>query len=375
MNQQEREVYEAWLRQQLRVEDIRPNDFIADQFYFDQLVRDAIRRPNQETRVARQTYINAMAAQVAVQMDGTKLNDHRQLTGRSYRASVTRQYIDSLPEGDPPIRFVYHPYTGALTIAMDWTIGYDGINPMGDLSCHFSEESRQAELHDGDGTRYPESEIYPVEYQEALYHLLRIKQFRPDSQGWQTRCGMEHCELGGPCEHSERANRILDEEYRKFRLLIESRTPGAPRGMNAEGKLFGGLEGGRLTATSIHEYLLGILDTLDFDEWPETIVVHEWAPVRVRDQDLNVLGNLLENLDENFGDPEDAPTSPSDAMKEAEAAFREVIQAEYKPWVHLLTGVQHTVNVLAWVLTLNPWTAGDPIYPRVRAKARDHLES
>ena len=225
MDQQEREVYHAWLRQQLRVQDIAPDDFRESELYFVSKIRWALERPTEETRTAQQAYINAVATQVAADMDGTRINAHRQLTGKTYRSAETPRYVESLPEHqDPPIRFVYHPYTGAMTIAEDWTIGYDGINPMGSFSHHFSEESRQAELHDDDGTRWPESEIYPVEYPDALYHLLRMKQFRPDRPGWNTSCGVEACDQAGRCSHDDQADRILDEEYRRFR---EARQTGA----------------------------------------------------------------------------------------------------------------------------------------------------
>ena len=86
MNELETAIYHAWLRQQLGVKDIRPDDFSGQQLHFHHRILLAIEGPSEMVKTAYQTYVNAVASQIAHDMDGTDINKYRQLTGQTYRA-------------------------------------------------------------------------------------------------------------------------------------------------------------------------------------------------------------------------------------------------------------------------------------------------
>lgn len=53
-----------------------------------------------------------------------------------------------------------------------------------------------------------------MEYPEALFHLLRIKQTDPESKEWGTHCGHKECNYA--CEHDKAAAAILDTTWEHF---------------------------------------------------------------------------------------------------------------------------------------------------------------
>ena len=152
MSELETTIYHAWLHQQLGIKDIRPDDFSGQQLHFHHRILLAIERPSEMVETAYQTYVNAVASQVAHDMDGTDINKYRQLTGQTYRANETRNYLETAGAvNDPKLWFNYQPYTVITSnISSDWTSAYNAIIPMGRLSHHQSIEDRQKALHDPD---------------------------------------------------------------------------------------------------------------------------------------------------------------------------------------------------------------------------------
>ena len=157
MNELETAVYHARLRQQLGVTDIQHRDFTQQEPYFqhpiqtvidhpyttvstaqqayvyhallcrepgstsgedqppsqENRIRNIIEHPSGTLRTVYQAYVNALASQVAHNMDGTQLNAHRQLTGKSYRRDITQAYLDHIsPITTSKLWFKYEPYTG-----------------------------------------------------------------------------------------------------------------------------------------------------------------------------------------------------------------------------------------------------------------------
>ena len=70
------------------------------------------------------------------------------------------------------------------------------------------------------------------------------------------------------------------------------------------------------------------------EEWPMKVYVfkrmNHWRN-RVRFAE-NYLERILEDLDEEYGDPEGDTTEPTDAMKRAALAFVDAVFREYEPW-------------------------------------------
>jgi hypothetical protein len=120
---------------------------------------------------------------------------------------------------------------------------------------------------------------------------------------------------------------------------------------------WGAHEEERLVHEDKDEAIEAILD--DCAEMPETIKVCGYARMRpniIEAYKGDVLERLLESLDEEHADPDGDSTEPTEAMKEAEAAFLAVVDKEYESWAcEEIT--QEIVNVQEWVKTHRPgWT-------------------
>jgi len=81
------------------------------------------------------------------------------------------------------------------------------------------------------------------------------------------------------------------------------------------------------------------------------VVFYEIAPMKLNAKNWygKCLANLLERIDEDYGDPENEPDEPTEKMKVVEKAFIDVVIAEYKPFMCIETGNREEVNLLKWV--------------------------
>ena len=216
----ERDIYHAWMRQQLGIREIEDGDFDHSLPFMDHQIKGAMDRPTERAKIAYQAFVDAMASEVAHHKDGAELNKLRQHAGKGYREMETREYVRIRQEdGLPEVFFVYHSYAGGGTPDEDWTVRYNGVLLMGHFTFHLSEESRHDEMHDSDtGERWPEAEIQPIDTAEALYHLLRKKQFM-GTHNVLINCGRDECEEGigsHRCTHHVQGQDWFDKEYRRF---------------------------------------------------------------------------------------------------------------------------------------------------------------
>ena len=92
---------------------------------------------------------------------------------------------------------------------------------------------------------------------------------------------------------------------------------------------------GAITATTIHEAVEQLLNDIPEDEWPLSIEICAFVPVKVDcDQVSSPLESVLGQLDEEFGDPEDPEWfSVTEAMKKAEWVFIQAVLKDYTPWL------------------------------------------
>lgn len=92
---------------------------------------------------------------------------------------------------------------------------------------------------------------------------------------------------------------------------------------------------------------------------PEKVTVYGWARTEVDRAKLakllseSALEDLLERLDEDYGDPDGDPTDPTEKMQQAEAAFIRVVLDEYVPW-SCEKVCEEEVDVEAWVRRYRP---------------------
>lgn len=70
----------------------------------------------------------------------------------------------------------------------------------------------------------------------------------------------------------------------------------------------------------------------DCDQFPETIEIRGYARMQPSPDVLRPLEDLLEYLDEEYGDPDGPPTEATAKMKEAERAFINVVLQDYSSW-------------------------------------------
>src|SRR5690606_19353922 len=98
-----------------------------------------------------------------------------------------------------------------------------------------------------------------------------------------------------------------------------------------------------------------------FDEIGK-LTVCEFAPMKPDPDSYNPLEHILEQLDDEFGDPDSCDgTAATEAMKQAEKVFIAAVLAEYTPWMCEKTGNEVTVDALEWVREHRPdWLQETP---------------
>ena len=110
----------------------------------------------------------------------------------------------------------------------------------------------------------------------------------------------------------------------------------------------------RLTHTDRDEAIECVLD--DTGSLPEKIEICGFARMKlpgVESLATDVLGRLLEGLDEDYGDPDGGYASGTDEMKEAAIKFTSTVLDEYVSWACEIVK-RETVDVAAWVKKNRP---------------------
>ena len=98
------------------------------------------------------------------------------------------------------------------------------------------------------------------------------------------------------------------------------------------------------------------LDDIEPEHWPETVTVTAYAPMELPSNVqawLSPLDDMLETMDEEYGNPEGDATEPSATLREAERVFVEAVVAEYHVWMHEDISTEE-VNVAEWVAQNEP---------------------
>lgn len=106
-----------------------------------------------------------------------------------------------------------------------------------------------------------------------------------------------------------------------------------------EDTLFYGVEGQeRLESCpkdTVEQYLGGFEDYTEI-EFPIKVLVYKqeklWAEDNLDKYAKGILEDILEDLDENYGDPDDFGTTPSEDMKKASFELAKVIIKDYHVW-------------------------------------------
>jgi hypothetical protein len=101
---------------------------------------------------------------------------------------------------------------------------------------------------------------------------------------------------------------------------------------------------------AIENFLEGLFepDSHGIEGLPKTITLYGFEPMKVIPSRCNPLECLLDDLDEEYGNPDGDRPAASSKMKDAEKAFIEAVVAEYRPWAHERTW-ECEVDVEAWV--------------------------
>ena len=106
--------------------------------------------------------------------------------------------------------------------------------------------------------------------------------------------------------------------------------------MTAEARTFyGHPDRERLYATTVDEAIEEYVDGSDLPEkpredWPDTVTIARFHPMKATLDASDVLERILEELDEDYGDWETEPDKPTEKMKEAAQVFVDAILAEYR---------------------------------------------
>jgi hypothetical protein len=107
-----------------------------------------------------------------------------------------------------------------------------------------------------------------------------------------------------------------------------------------------------LTWTDPDEAVERYLDDIH-PELPEALTVHGYARMAVSADGADPLDRVLEHIDEEHGDPDGDPTTPTPAMRAAEATFLAAVIAEYESWA-CETVTHQEIDVRAWLQEHDP---------------------
>jgi len=104
-------------------------------------------------------------------------------------------------------------------------------------------------------------------------------------------------------------------------------------------KCYGEKEQERLDGTieAVVKRVFSNLETVENYKYP--FVVCEFEPMKIDIIDAeNIMEDLLEVLDDEYGDPEAGRTKPTEKMLAAAEELAKVVTSEYKPWQCEFTG-------------------------------------
>ena len=119
---------------------------------------------------------------------------------------------------------------------------------------------------------------------------------------------------------------------------------------------YGGEGDERLSCSTVDEYMESVLDIMPMEKWPETIRVSSFIRLTVDRREVALLDDVLDRLDENYGDPEGYAADayqPTKEMRDAEKALQDLILKHYKPWMCEDVSSEE-VNVKEWVTEHRP---------------------
>jgi hypothetical protein len=106
-----------------------------------------------------------------------------------------------------------------------------------------------------------------------------------------------------------------------------------------------------LSYTDMDEAIEMALD--DSGQLDGTIIAYGFSRMRINRRDCgDVLGDLIERLDEEYGSPE-GPDDIPEIMRAAEDGFLRIVLAHYVPWACEVVE-QHEINVASWVREHRP---------------------
>lgn len=130
---------------------------------------------------------------------------------------------------------------------------------------------------------------------------------------------------------------------------------------NREPELWSADDGERLSDYTLGDAIGHYLDGIEPGCWPNMLTVTGFARMRARVSARWLLDLILENLDEEYGDPECGYSKPTAAMIAAAGVFAAAIESEYDSWA-CETVTKVTVRVIAWVRENEPqWLDGEEI--------------
>lgn len=112
-----------------------------------------------------------------------------------------------------------------------------------------------------------------------------------------------------------------------------------------------------LTHFNVHDAIEAYIDNIHPEpiESIGEITMYEYVPMTpTLPGYFSPLEQVLEVLDEEYGDPDGDNCKATDAMKQAEQTFLNAVLAEYRPWACERTGKSVTVNALEWVKEHQP---------------------
>jgi hypothetical protein len=102
-----------------------------------------------------------------------------------------------------------------------------------------------------------------------------------------------------------------------------------------------------LCESDMDQVVQDYLDQHTLEDGETELTVYGFASVECRIKEGTSLDNLMEYLDEDYGDSNGYGTEKTQAMKDAEKVFHEIVLREYKPGTYEVVE-KRTINIDQW---------------------------
>lgn len=107
-----------------------------------------------------------------------------------------------------------------------------------------------------------------------------------------------------------------------------------------------GLKDQKMLDLDIEDVVRSVMEDGDYSDFPIEVLVYNPIPIAKNAEvySRHILESLLQDLDEEYGDPDGSYTDPSEGMKSAALVLAQVMMKDYRVWAYEPTGESFKYN-------------------------------